>query len=737
MKRLLSRCCLFLLSLAGTYVTNGQLLDPTNLTVPVGNRDMQAVTVAAGDAGALISFTADTSAVGGDMFHAIVDNPAAVVSLILPSSTEVTAANATSLGFTYFTFTADPAQANSLIPAIFNRPGTHTVILTPAAQPAGIYKVKVNAAAAAQPVLAIATYFSSSPVLAGATLNAMTIKTGDPVVITGLLFNGSAAVTGATVTAQIVNNASLGGTPVAVTLLDSGPNDFAVGDGLYTGTAVTGAPGNYTVAVRSTGSAGGATFVRVATTTFKVIPALAAFASFSDAAVDDNSNGKPDRVTVTASLNVQTGGKFQFGVTLLASNGNIAKASGIATLTPGTRTLTASLAAKDIVGLGINGPYAMRDAILILQDGVDNPQVDYRASPGNTAAYALTTLDQGTLFFTGQNAAAGIDTNANGKFETLRVTAGVSVATAGTYQWSGRLVNSAGTEIDFVSGSASFVAGSNNTATFNFSGTKIGQACAAGVFAVRAVLLFGSGSSIVSDELFRTASFNPTQFEGANCSFYVDSIFVQRMYRDFLGRPADAAGLSFWAGVLSTSSRAAVALSFFNSPEFRDTSLYIANAYTAILARDPDYSGFAFWLTQIRNGAPPVNIVNSFIVSPEFQNTYGTLTNAQFINQVYLNVLGRPADVAGSNFWLAQMTAGATRAQIMNSFMVSPEYASSNRGRQLANLAYLGFFARTPEPAGRVFWTNSVNGGLSEADLVTNFITSAEYILRLNTIAGN
>ncbi len=209
--------------------------------------------------------------------------------------------------------------------------------------------------------------------------------------------------------------------------------------------------------------------------------------------------------------------------------------------------------------------------------------------------------------------------------------------------------------------------------------------------------------------------------------------FVKRMYLDFLGRPADAAGLAYWTGQIDSGAqtRAQVAIFFFNSVEFKDTGLYITNAYTAVLNRDPDYPGWLFWFTQVRNGQAKIGIVNSFIASPEFVQTYGSLNNTQFVQLVYQNVLGRPADAAGLAYWVGRLAAGETRAQMMNDFMTSAEYAARVRTRQLSNLCYLGFLARTPEAAGRMFWTGALDGGLSEADLVNNFISSVEYQLRL------
>ena len=192
-------------------------------------------------------------------------------------------------------------------------------------------------------------------------------------------------------------------------------------------------------------------------------------------------------------------------------------------------------------------------------------------------------------------------------------------------------------------------------------------------------------------------------------------------------------GLVFWTNLLDTGAqtRAQGAISFFNSPEFKLAGLYITNAYTAILNRDPDYPGWNFWFGEIRNGQPTISVVDSFITSTEFVLTYGSLNNTQFVQLVYQNVLGRAADSGGLNFWVAQLVAGETRAQMMNDFMISLEYAARVRTRQLSNLCYLGFLGRTPESAGRLFWTGALDGGLSEADLVNNFIASVEYQLRL------
>jgi hypothetical protein len=150
-----------------------------------------------------------------------------------------------------------------------------------------------------------------------------------------------------------------------------------------------------------------------------------------------------------------------------------------------------------------------------------------------------------------------------------------------------------------------------------------------------------------------------------------------------------------------------------------------------VLGRDPDYAGWRFYFDSIRSGQPRINVVLAFIASQEFQTTYGSLNNQQFVQLVYQNVLGRQPDANGLIYWLTQLQSGMSRAQMMESFFLSDEYRARARTRQLANLCYLGFLGRTPDAAGRAFWTAQLDAGLSDLDLVNLFIASPEFGNRL------
>jgi len=128
----------------------------------------------------------------------------------------------------------------------------------------------------------------------------------------------------------------------------------------------------------------------------RVTPPVTAFVSFSDAGADDDANGLIDRVVVTANVNAQTAGRYQFGVTLEAANGATTKASTIATLPSGPTTLAVSFDADDVRRLGVDGPYTLKDAILVY---LDDPGLlaDARAIAGSTAKYLAASLDPGEV----------------------------------------------------------------------------------------------------------------------------------------------------------------------------------------------------------------------------------------------------------------------------------------------------------------------------------------------------
>lgn len=108
-------------------------------------------------------------------------------------------------------------------------------------------------------------------------------------------------------------------------------------------------------------------------------------------------------------------------------------------------------------------------------------------------------------------------------------------------------------------------------------------------------------------------------------------------------------------------------------PELTDS---IYRLYTAYFLRVPEFGGFDFWTAEYASGNWSLPRMSQFFsTSPEFESLYGSLTDAEFIDLVYVNILRRAPDDAGRQYWLNRMVdEGLDRGTVMLFFSESPEY---------------------------------------------------------------
>ncbi|CAN7500145.1 DUF4214 domain-containing protein [Pseudoduganella sp. LjRoot289] len=96
--------------------------------------------------------------------------------------------------------------------------------------------------------------------------------------------------------------------------------------------------------------------------------------------------------------------------------------------------------------------------------------------------------------------------------------------------------------------------------------------------------------------------------------------------------------------------------------------------YQAAFKRKPDFIGLGFHINSLDNGASLVDVAASFVGSQEFIDTYGTLSNTDFVTLLYANVLGRAPDAGGLAFHVGNLdNARLTRAGVLAQFSDSPE----------------------------------------------------------------
>ncbi|MEO3386061.1 DUF4214 domain-containing protein [Mesorhizobium sp. CAU 1741] len=136
---------------------------------------------------------------------------------------------------------------------------------------------------------------------------------------------------------------------------------------------------------------------------------------------------------------------------------------------------------------------------------------------------------------------------------------------------------------------------------------------------------------------------------------------------------------------IGTGAGSAFDLVDFERAEFIDGTLVFditsGNApaayrlYGGAFDRVPDEGGLQFWIDYLDQGGTLRNAASQFIGSAEFVDLFGAaLSNGEFVEQLYVNVLGRPGEDAGVAYWTGYLGSGGDRADALVNFTQLPEY---------------------------------------------------------------
>ena len=110
--------------------------------------------------------------------------------------------------------------------------------------------------------------------------------------------------------------------------------------------------------------------------------------------------------------------------------------------------------------------------------------------------------------------------------------------------------------------------------------------------------------------------------------------------------------------------------------------LFVESLYSSLIGRASDAEGSAFWLGELAAGVSRADILARFTASLEAQALEGTADGQAFLNaqaeneaaihtwleELYSNTLGRPADQEGLDYWTSTVLAGNTPAQVAAAF---------------------------------------------------------------------
>lgn len=167
--------------------------------------------------------------------------------------------------------------------------------------------------------------------------------------------------------------------------------------------------------------------------------------------------------------------------------------------------------------------------------------------------------------------------------------------------------------------------------------------------------------------------------------------FVARQFDDFAGRAATEGEVTDWtsrltAGDASGNDLVATASGFSYWGPVVDP---VTRLYLSYFKRIPEKGGLDYWAATRRAGRGVDSVSTAFAASPEFAHTYGSLSDAAFVDLVYRNVLGRHGEARGEAYWLGQLTSHTrSRGEVMAGFSESSEHQRVEVGPvRMVNLA--------------------------------------------------
>jgi sugar lactone lactonase YvrE len=199
-----------------------------------------------------------------------------------------------------------------------------------------------------------------------------------------------------------------------------------------------------------------------------------------------------------------------------------------------------------------------------------------------------------------------------------------------------------------------------------------------------------------------------------------EQAFVQALYRDVLGRQAEAPGLAAWTDLLQGGgTRLQVVQGIWNSPEHRGVE--VDQFYATYLHRMADAEGRAAWINALLGGMTETETIRGFLTSTEYLQAHAGTT--AYVTALYADVLGRQPDEPGLAAWQQAAQSGMSQEALADGFLQSPE-----NHLQFVDRYYADFLGRAGEPAGVAAWMAALQSRQLSPDQVAQaFLASVEF----------
>jgi hypothetical protein len=149
--------------------------------------------------------------------------------------------------------------------------------------------------------------------------------------------------------------------------------------------------------------------------------------------------------------------------------------------------------------------------------------------------------------------------------------------------------------------------------------------------------------------------------------------------------------------------------------------VYVQHLIEDVLGREPTGADLQLYSGQLSGGASRADVAQAVLSSPEhLQGLIGTL---------YQKLLGRTADSGGMTFWAQQLANGMDETAVAAAMVGSDEFFNLAGGTMpsFIDALYEDLLGRSGESTGVAFWQSALAAGASHQTIALGFTASPEF----------
>ena len=165
---------------------------------------------------------------------------------------------------------------------------------------------------------------------------------------------------------------------------------------------------------------------------------------------------------------------------------------------------------------------------------------------------------------------------------------------------------------------------------------------------------------------------------------------------------------------------------------------YVTRLYDGLLGREADMPGLWFWNHGLETGASRTDVAAGFLGSDESSSLLADVSDADFVATLYRGLLDRTDAAWENSFWTGVISAGGSRADVLDGIADSAEARSVSASEtariwvadpmaQQVGMAYETALGRLPEADGLRFWVQAMQSGLTNSGFDAGIVQSAEF----------